>query len=472
MNGTTCNATVGRPSPPRSTLDIRQGWTSSPNGRGTIEIIWNCALTMFLCCWSVLVINVPPPKSNSWQILYRKFVLLALCTIAPEVIFQVALGQWLAAHRSLKLFHSSGYTDWTLRHAFYADMGGFHLQPPNWNSFPIDAKQLHYLVQRGYVKLPNLEETHIRDKDKVDGMLRAITLVQTLWFIVNIIARKAQNLAITALELSTSAFVILSMGTTLCWLHKPADVQSPDFIHTEITIAQILLDGGKAAAAPYNNTPLDFASRQEWIWSIMWAHGLSWLRKFNLAAPPLKRPINRFQNTIVPVIGGSAWALFFVVSMAYFAIFVSAWNFSFPTKIESTLWRAASLTAMLSALVVFIAMQAFSSWYPALRRKLRSAVSQVEDAENNTVDKPAPTTMYGRRKHKTLHAIKSFIKNNSVLKDPALEAPLGLIIITWISGIFYCSARLYIAIADFMELRSLPRSAYLDVDWSAFWPHF
>ena len=427
---------------------------------------------MFLCCWSVLVINVPPPKATFWPILSRKLFLLALCTLAPEIIFQIALGQWLAAHRSLKLFHGSGYTEWTLRHAFYANMGGFHLKPPNWNSFPIDAKQLHYLVERGYVDLPLLKETQIRDKDKVDGMLRAITLVQTLWFVVNIVARAVQHLAITALELSTSAFVILSIGTTMCWLHKPADVQSEEYINTDTTIQQILLDGGEEAAVPYNYTPLDFASRQEWVWSIIWGYGLSYLRKFNLAAPPLERPINRFQNTVIPVIGGPAWGLFFMVSMAYFAIFVGAWHFSFPTKIETTLWRAASLTAMLCTLLVFIAMQGFTSWYPALRQKLRSAASQEEDAENNGAAKAAPTTLYGRHKHKTLHAIRSYIKNNLMLKAPSLNAPLGLILVTWVCGIFYCSARLYIVIADCMELRSLPRSAYQDVDWSAFWPHF
>lgn len=127
MNDTICNANIGIPSPSLGTLDTRQGWTSSPNNRGTIEIIWNFALTMFLCCWSVLVIDVPPRWASSWQILNRKLLLLALCAIEPEVIFQIALGQWLAAHRSLELFSNSGYNEWTIRHAFYANMGGCNL---------------------------------------------------------------------------------------------------------------------------------------------------------------------------------------------------------------------------------------------------------------------------------------------------------------------------------------------------------
>ena len=41
------------------TSTARQGWTSSPNGRGTVDIIWQCSSTIFLCCWTVLCLNVP-----------------------------------------------------------------------------------------------------------------------------------------------------------------------------------------------------------------------------------------------------------------------------------------------------------------------------------------------------------------------------------------------------------------------------
>ena len=37
-----------------------QGWTSSPNGRGTIDIIEACFITIGLCAWTMLCLNVPP----------------------------------------------------------------------------------------------------------------------------------------------------------------------------------------------------------------------------------------------------------------------------------------------------------------------------------------------------------------------------------------------------------------------------
>ena len=55
--------------------------------------------------------------------------------------------------------------------AFFADMGGFVLQTPDWVSFPIDAKQLHYLVTKGYVADPEATEDTIRDRNKIGGFL-------------------------------------------------------------------------------------------------------------------------------------------------------------------------------------------------------------------------------------------------------------------------------------------------------------
>ena len=452
-------------------MDDRQGWTASPNNRGTIDIIWNCVLTTFLCCWSVLVINVPSPGSSSSQVLFRKLLLLGLCALAPEIIFQIALGQWLSAYRSVKLFHDAGYTDWTVSHGFYADMGGLHLETSNWKAFPINAEQLHYLVTQKNIEYPKIRESHIRDKNKVDGMLRFITLVQTAWFIINIIARGIQNLAITAIELSTAAFVLLSVATTFCWVHKPADVFSSDYIMTDQSIEDISRDDSNDSSRPYRDTPLDFVGRHEWAWSILWSQGLNYLRALNLAAPQVERPISRFQNTIAHVIDGSAYFAFFWLSLGYFAIFIGGWNFAFPTEIETILWRAASLTAVVSVLGMFVNMRLFfSSWYPALRQRVREAASR-----HNESDTGRESTSASREPREKRNLISTFLRklrNSSIMKDPEMDAPAAAVLTTWFCGIFYCSARLYIFTADIIELRSLPPSAYQEVDWISFWPHF
>ncbi|ERF70383.1 hypothetical protein EPUS_05202 [Endocarpon pusillum Z07020] len=417
-----------------------------------------------------MVVNVPNPRSTNSQILMRKLYLVALCVIAPEIIFQAVLGQWLSSHRSVKLFCEAGHPDWNMRHGFYADMGGFHLQCPDWKSFPVDAKQLHYLVVHKYVEYPQLQDSHIQDKNKVDGMLRLITFIQALWFIANVIGRASQGLAITVLELSTSAFVIFSVATAICWMRKPADVQQPDYIITDKKITEILLEAGEPAAGVYYNTPLDFVSRREWWWTILWAHGLNYLRKLHIAAPPRKRPIGRFENTVFPCIGTLPYLLFVVLSLDYLGVFVAGWNFRFATRRESVLWRAATLTALSSALGVAIFVASCFHWHSVLRRKLRSRSTSFEEA-----GKEQPSITSGpaaiRKGRSRISTIAAYLKNNSVLKDPALDAPVEAILVTWFLGFFYISARAYIIVADFWALRSLPRSAYQDVSWSAIWPH-
>ena len=450
---------------------IRQGWTPSPNARGTIDILWGSLATLFLCCWAILVVNVPKSGSTYWERVLHKVLLVGLSVLAPEIIFQIALGQWLSARRSVALFHSSGYDQWTIRHGFYANMGGLHLRTPDWVPFPIDAKQLHYLIVHHYVAYPEISDVHIRDKNKVDGMVRLITLIQTMWFVIDIILRASQNLAITALELSTAAFVMLGVATSLCWMSKPADIESPDYITTETDLADILKDAGSLAARVYYYTPLDFASREEWSWSIVWSQGLNYLRSLHIAPSPPARPVPRIQNTIVPVIDGWIYGLFVLVSLGYFAIFLAGWNFSFPTKIECVLWRAASTTSILTPLAVLVAIQFSYHWYPSLKNKLKfgAGVPLQSGADAQAM---AEVRRDRSKQRNWLRALAATLSNNTLLKDPALDAPPALVLAIWFFGVFYASARAYIAVADFIELRSLPASAYDTVNWSSIWPHF
>lgn len=73
-------------------------------------------------------------------------------------------------------FHEAGYTEWTIKHAFFADMGGFFIKPleNDLPSFPLDAKQLYILVKDKYVEYPNLNEEEIEDRNKSGGLARSV----------------------------------------------------------------------------------------------------------------------------------------------------------------------------------------------------------------------------------------------------------------------------------------------------------
>lgn len=51
-------------------------------------------------------------------------------------------------------------------------MGGFLLDVPGIDPFPIDAEQLYQLVEGGYVEYPKLDVEDIKDKSKSDRMSR------------------------------------------------------------------------------------------------------------------------------------------------------------------------------------------------------------------------------------------------------------------------------------------------------------
>lgn len=68
--------------------------------------------------------------------------------LSPELVMLFAWGKWASAQRSVADMHSLGYQNWTMIHAFYADMGGFPLHPPDFISLPITANRVQYLVMR------------------------------------------------------------------------------------------------------------------------------------------------------------------------------------------------------------------------------------------------------------------------------------------------------------------------------------
>jgi len=280
-----------------------QGWTTSPTGRGTAEIIWSCHFTVFLCCWSILCVNVPPPSWGLWRRVHAKFIAALMSGFGPEFTFQLALGQWSSARRSVAVFRKSGYLDWTMRHAFLADMGGFVLHPSDWDvGFPLNAKQLHYLVTHGYVSYEDvrLPKDIIADKNKADGVVRFITLCQILWFSVNCFGRLAQKLTITTMELSVLSYIMCTVGTSLLWVFKPMDVGSAIVLVPNTPLRDILTKAGDIAKEPYRCTPLDFVGRDLSSWFLHWTYWMNVVRQMRVLFTVKRGPIEKIPDDNFP----------------------------------------------------------------------------------------------------------------------------------------------------------------------------
>ena len=463
------------------TAPQRQGWTSQPNTRGTLDIIWDCCFTMGLCSWSLLCLNVPPQGEKDWYRWRRKFYLTCLTLLAPEWMFQLSMGQWIAARRSVKRFHDANHTDWTLKHAFFANMGGFLLQAKDsasiddkqesiaWKTFPLNAEQLFYLIEHGYVEYPTISKRLIKEKDKMDTVLRLLTLCQILWFIINVSARAAQHLTITCIELTTAAFIFSAVGIVFCWAHKPADLILPEIIRTDISIQKILTDAGDRAQKPYLRTPLDFVDYEEWSLSLYFQHCVNILRHMRIPFGPRILPVPAIENTFNLFLPDSILLVLLFLSLAYVALFFGAWNYSFPTDIEQTLWRAAVLITFSTIPIFWTTTQWCFQWYPSLRVRFNIAATDRLDLK----DAPRNRRWPGHRPlAQGTRAFLGHFINNAVSKHEKLDVPLKALLPLYILGFLYCNARTYIFIADLIELRLLPSKAYDTVDWSSIIPHF
>lgn len=393
------------------------------------------------------------------------------CFLGPELLFAIAVGQWQSAQRSVRNFHASGYQNWTIRHAFFANMGGFILRTRDFKPFPLDAEQLHYLVINNYLPYPQIDKETINDKNKVDSVARVITIVQVLWFVLNSIGRLVQHLELTTGELSTLGFILCTLGSTFCWAKKPSDVYRAIILETEVTMVHILCSAGDKARAPYRNSPLDFVNREEWLWNRCWTYWLNMLGAMHIRtfSRTLKvRPINRIPNDRFQKIDEGGLFLVFLLSLCYGALFVCGWNFSFPTKIERDLWRIASVTNIGIIFISYFFETLFLSTLPVLRGEEDTSRSLAKQDVESGPGKRCLSTSFPRRQAKSL---AEKLRNNSPDNDPQLAMQLRTILPLLSASMLYFLARAYVLIEDLLELRALPPSAFQTVNWSAFWPH-
>ncbi|GJC80552.1 hypothetical protein ColLi_03390 [Colletotrichum liriopes] len=73
------------------------GWASEPNGRGTFGLICSCVLTLTICVWTALHLNVPAARSTlrNRALEGTKWVLYGI--FAPELVVATAAAQYIVA---------------------------------------------------------------------------------------------------------------------------------------------------------------------------------------------------------------------------------------------------------------------------------------------------------------------------------------------------------------------------------------
>ena len=254
-------------------------WQHEPNTRGTWTIISTCLMTLSLCLWTALHLNVPELNGKRSQ-RCRKLGWLLIGLLAPEMVVCTAVIQRSSAKRltrtmqarfgeksesecrKLKCIHkqkkenpesdsssiemnqtqSQPFTRrhaWTHVHSFYFMMGGFAFDTSNAkpNFLPygrsrltLRVQALEYLVEHAPHLIPDLSKEEIRDKSKADGLAKLIVCLQAIWFCTQCIIRLAQKQAISLLELNTFGHAVCALLLYFFWRHKPLDIESPTLL--------------------------------------------------------------------------------------------------------------------------------------------------------------------------------------------------------------------------------------------------
>ena len=449
-----------------------QGWTASPDGRGTIDIITSSVLTLFLCSWSCLCLNVYPPSFSEREKTWRKLLMAGLAFLGPEFMFQLALGQWWAARRSVREYRNRNYTGWTSKHAFLANMGGFALQArlessgEDWACFPVDAKQILYLVEHGYIPYHQvrIDKKIIEDKNKADGVVRVFIVCQIVWYSIECIARLCQNLAVTLLEVATVGFILCSAGTYFFWFEKPMDVGRAIVLRPNATMEKILRDAGQDARQPYRKTPLDFVWREEWSFTLYWTHWKGIARRMGIDWDRKVRPLDKMPDDDFPVVNGWPTWILAVFQIGYGAVHVTGWNLAFPTPAERLLWHIATATIMVCILGTW-AVEVYSWRLPTDTEINEKGLSvQRKDKSSATLPRWSSTRRIKRA--------TSWLRNTTTPHDPAMDIPLRTLIPVTLFASTYSVFRAFVIVEGFVALRALPPSTYQSVDWTAFFPHF
>lgn len=256
-------------------------------------------------------------------------------------------------------------------------------------------------------------EAELKDQGKSDALTKLIVLVQTLWFVVQCIARGKQQLPLTELEVVTLAYTMLNFFIYVFWWDKPRNVECPIRIYKQF--------GASHEEAGEKAKEWD----EDWVW--LWFEKIM---DYTIGAQDdyiilsNKHSIPMFWSGRPDNYRGIGSFFASILGAGFGAIHCIAWSSEFPSRAELVLWRA-SCVAMISIPSIVIMAYAFGR------------LSEVNE------------------------------KYSWWWVQLAGMCGILLVLSAWL----YIASRIATLVISFTTLRSLPPHAFSTVDWTTFIPH-
>lgn len=162
-------------------------------------------------------------------------------------------------------------------------------------------------------------EAEISDRSKSSFVAKSIAVVQTIWFIVQLIERWATHQPRSQLEILTVAYAVLNILVYLLWWKKPYNVDEP--IHVS----------GRA-------------------------HDSDRLRTIGLTWDLLDILSDAFDSLTDGIRQEYGWLLLPLVGAMFGGLHCLAWWFHFPTHTEAVLWRVCAVYCTVSPVGIAVIM--------------------------------------------------------------------------------------------------------------------
>ncbi len=73
------------------------------DGRGISDILWTCIVTIFLCCWTSLCVNLSAPGAGRLNRFREKLNVCVFGIVGPDFLMLLSISEWDSARRSVQV---------------------------------------------------------------------------------------------------------------------------------------------------------------------------------------------------------------------------------------------------------------------------------------------------------------------------------------------------------------------------------
>ena len=189
-------------------------------------------------------------------------------------------------------------------------------------------------------------QAEIEDKGKSDWLAKSLVLLQTLWFVMQCIARGIEHLPLTHLEIVTLAYAAMNFVIYIFWWYKPLNVNRPVRVFRR---------------EPSERRPLVEEPTRESTWKAIEGSDTILRVIAGLQDPDVR--LSREDR--VPMFWANsdsdqaaiADCIVLGVGICFGAIHCIAWSFSCPTDTELLMWRTSCVA--ITAVPVYIPLGLF-----------------------------------------------------------------------------------------------------------------